>query len=484
MVKRILKIGGLCICVIFCGTIWYFCSHYSIADMKEMFYIAAYNGEAEIRVDFNETVNTIKPLNGINNGPKSRNYGDISEDKWELDATEIYKELNIPVVRTHDSEYPYGQDKFIDIHCIFPDFSKDVDDPSSYNFVYTDKYIEAIVESGAEVLFRLGESIDHSGNNLYINPPEDYKKWAQICEHIIRHYNEGWADGYKYNIQYWEIWNEPDNTGKMWTGTMEEFYELYKVTATYLKSVYPDIYIGGYGAANCSEDNITQFLQYIKQDGEQTPLDFFSWHTYTSEPWEYGANAATVRRLLDENGYTETLSFLDEWNYIESWSDILGAQGTIQTVKGASFIISSLIMMQYSPIDKAMYYDGQFTDGIMAWCGLYKSEEELLPGYYAFELFEKIYQQGEQVSVSEPDDGMDSVYYLAASGEKDSVLLTNYDGKKSVEVAVKYDGDKKKAAITRINEELPEGVTAEKKVFFNTIILNVKPNEIIYVELS
>ena len=40
--------------------------------------------------------------------------------------------------------------------------------------------------------------------------PKDFKKWAVICEHIIRHYTEGWADGFFYDMPYWEIWNEPD----------------------------------------------------------------------------------------------------------------------------------------------------------------------------------------------------------------------------------------------------------------------------------
>lgn len=24
------------------------------------------------------------------------------------------------------------------------------------------------------------------------------------------HYNDGWADGFSYNITYWEVWKEPD----------------------------------------------------------------------------------------------------------------------------------------------------------------------------------------------------------------------------------------------------------------------------------
>ena len=26
-------------------------------------------------------------------------------------------------------------------------------------------------------------------------PPKDYAKWARICEHVVRHYNEGWGWG-------------------------------------------------------------------------------------------------------------------------------------------------------------------------------------------------------------------------------------------------------------------------------------------------
>ena len=39
------------------------------------------------------------------------------------------------------------------------------------------------------------------------------------------HHNEGWADGFNYGIEYWEIWNEPDfdkddaSNKRTWGGT-------------------------------------------------------------------------------------------------------------------------------------------------------------------------------------------------------------------------------------------------------------------------
>lgn len=426
----------------------------------------------------------MKPLHGINNGPKS-GYSETEdgEAKWELNATILYQQAGIPVVRTHDTEYPYGQDHFIDIHCIFPDFSRDPDDPSAYNFLETDQYISAIIESGAQVLFRLGESIDHSGENLYINPPEDYEKWARICEHIIRHYNEGWADGFHYNIVYWEIWNEPDNSS-MWTGTLEDYYELYCITASYLKEIYPDILIGGGAFSDCSSGQLVPFLQYIGSGEEKIPLDFLSWHLYSTEPSSYFYYGNEVRTILDENGYTETMNFLDEWNYVADWNDLEGAWETISSSKGASFNAATLISMQNSAIGSAMYYDGQYVFAD-AWCGLYDAQAQEKPGYYAFYYFNRLYCLGTQVHT---EGEAENIYLCAASGKDGTAaLLTNYssgpDDRNPVTVRLTFSSSASGVSITRINDSHPGGKTTEKYILSNSVYLKIYPNDVIYVEL-
>ena len=85
--------------------------------------------------------------------------------------------------------------------------------------------------------------------------PPDLHKWAQICEHIVRHYNEGWNNGFHYGIEYWEIWNEPENPS-MWQGTKEQFFELYRVAANHLKSTFPQLKVGGYAGCGCGADKV------------------------------------------------------------------------------------------------------------------------------------------------------------------------------------------------------------------------------------
>ena len=115
-------------------------------------------------------------------------------------------------MRPHDAALSstYGGPHCIDISGIFSNFDADVNSPESYDFTITDKYIESVYTGGAQMFFRLGQSIENAAKKYNVYPPKDYRKWAQICEHIILHYNEGWTDGYHYGIKYWEIWNEAD----------------------------------------------------------------------------------------------------------------------------------------------------------------------------------------------------------------------------------------------------------------------------------
>lgn len=434
-----------------------------------------------VKIDFSKDVGPIKPLNGINNGPASGYEKQASgEIQWKLDVTDLFQDMGIPYVRTHDTEYPYGQDLFVDIHCIFPDFSADVNDPASYRFQETDEYIKQITESGSQVFFRLGESIDHSGENRYTRPPEDVKKWAEICEHIVRHYNEYWASGFSYGITYWEIWNEPDS-GSMWRGEPEEYYELYQVTASYLKETHPEIKVGGGAFSYPEEELVIPFLETIS--AQKTPLDFFSWHTYTGNPITFAQTAQKVRDLLDQYGYTETESVLDEWNYLEGWEDQTNAVKVRNSLQGGTFLAASLIAMQNSPVDLAMYYDGQYVFADY-YCGLYDSQGNPKPGYYSFLFWQNLNRLGSQAEVK--IEGLQDVYCCAASRDgENGILLANYR-EVPANVTVRYSGGDwiEKIKIVRVNEDHLNGVVEEQCAFGGRITLRLDWGEVAYLSFS
>ena len=143
-------------------------------------------------------------------------------------------------------------------------------------------------QTGAEPIYRLGESIEHTSVKRYVHPPADMEKWAAVCLGIIRHYNEGWANGFHYNIRYWEIWNEPENRPAMWSGTDDDYLRLYRTTALAIKKEFPALKVGGpaLGASGSfvkgefvPTDFAANFLAMCRKDN--VPLNFFSWHCYT-----------------------------------------------------------------------------------------------------------------------------------------------------------------------------------------------------------
>ena len=113
-------------------------------------------------------------------------------------------EANIPYSRLHDTYGVFGGNLFVDIPNIFRDFDADETDPASYDFVFTDALLDKMMKHGVEPYFRLGVTIEnaHTLKSYRVFPPKDYHKWARICEHIIRHYNEGWANGFRYGVTY------------------------------------------------------------------------------------------------------------------------------------------------------------------------------------------------------------------------------------------------------------------------------------------
>lgn len=380
---------------------------------------------AKITVDFSKQKGKIKPVNGVGQPPIL--YG-VDDEMFHY-----LTEARIPFSRLHDTGGFLGGNRFVDVPNLFRDFDADPDDPAAYDFAFTDVLITSLIKHGVEPFFRLGVSIENDiAIRAYrIDPPKDFHKWAVICEHIIRHYTEGWADGFRYNIRYWEIWNEPDNWEEIelnqeWHATKEVFYEFYGVASTYLKEKFPHLMIGGYGSCGfCSLDGegtklansspryayfvefFDGFIDYIK--AHNCPLDFFSWHSYTTPSRTMG-HARYARRRLDEAGYTHTESTCNEWNYR---ADLRG------TIQHAAFTTGMLLGFQDVPLDSAMFYDARC--GVSTYSGLFNPLTlKPFPAYYGFIAFGELYTRGTQV---ESTCDTENVFAVAATGEAGSCLV-------------------------------------------------------------
>ena len=75
-----------------------------------------------IHIDFNQRLGAMKPMHAVNNGPVYK----FAEDQ-RITNLPHFQAAGIPYARTHDASFyaTYGGEHTIDVHAIFPDFSKD-----------------------------------------------------------------------------------------------------------------------------------------------------------------------------------------------------------------------------------------------------------------------------------------------------------------------------------------------------------------------
>jgi len=410
---------------------------------------------ADVTVFPDREVGPVKPMNGVNNGPAGP-YG-LGKSQTR-DNFDDYRAAKIPFARTHDAAFSecYGSEHTVDITSIFPDFSKKVDDPKAYDFAITDWYLQRIRNMGTEVFFRLGQKIEHHVKKYGIVPPADFKKWAQICEHIIRHYNEGWADGHKWNIRYWEIWNEADldmttwNTNpRTWAGTEQQFFEMFTITAKHLKKNFPNLHIGGPALAG-NEAWADRFLAQMEKD--KTPLDFFSWHIYSTDPKKIAAKADRMRKLVDKYGYTKAETILNEWNYIRGWTDDYPySLKTIHGVKGAAFTSATMSACQNANVDILMYYDARPETPYNGLFDFYSFQP--LPSYYSFYAWSRLADFGKQIQATTDDEDL---YVVAVKGQDGTVRtwVTRYNENDNVNrsktVKIHINGIKEGEAVAHV----------------------------------
>lgn len=418
-----------------------------------------------------------KPMNAVNNGPVHKRH--VTDQKRT--NLHLYKDAKIPYARNHDAAFDkdYGSEHSTDITAVFPDFSKDPYSPESYDFACTDEYIRIINLAGTKTFYRLGQKIEHYVKKYGTIPPTDFNKWAVVCEHIIRHYTEGWADGFDAGIEYWEIWNEPDldddnsPNKRTWGGTKAQFFDLFEITAKHLKKCFPNLKIGGPALA-WNETWADEFLCEMQK--RNTPIDFFSWHIYCTRPEHMTQKAERIKAMLVKYGYQNAESILNEWNYVRGWEDdFIYSIRQIIGNKGAAFTMACMTESQKSSVDMLMYYDARpcVFNGLFDFYSL-----EPLKGYYPFKWYSGFYGLSEIRAEATPEN----IHSLGGIDENGKVcaIVTYYtddDGMPSKDIEIDFGRSGKYEVFVVDEDRTAESVGVTDKLSFE-----MKPNSFVLVK--
>jgi len=388
----------------------------------------------EIHVNASQVKGTIRSFQGVNGVPTP-----IMDGLPNL--VQQYKDLGIDVIRTHDTMGPtdisaqFSNDNPLlawlvpdntqrakivaagNAANLFPNWNADPDKPESYNFAPTDKVIEGIRATGAEVYYRIGRSwgADYT-------PLPDLDKFASVVKHVAMHYNHGWDHGYQNSIRYWEFWNE-DDTPFFWTDTPETFYKLYEKTARALKSVDASIQVGADAKGFPLEGGPFRedLLDYCAAN--KVPLDFYSWHYYamnTADPYDFNRIGTEIRQVMNAHGFSNAKSILSEWNLTPDFTD--PEKPRLQGIINAAFIGNVLIYLQDSSIDMAQFYRAD-----AAWMGLFDLNGNYYKPAYTFVAAGKMLATPQRLALTGDDlTGFAALAGRSTDGNTVQILITNY----------------------------------------------------------
>ncbi|WP_304225511.1 hypothetical protein [Gracilinema caldarium] len=354
----------------------------------------------------------------------------LRED-WRRQLAQCKKELDFQYVRFHgllnddmsvclrNNETGKIEYSFFNIDSIF-DFLLSI---GMKPFIEL-SFMPTALASGPNTVFH------YKGN---ITPPTSYDEWAHLIEALARHLLERYG-AEEVRSWFFEVWNEP-NLDMFWTGTMEEYFKLYQVTALAIKKADQFLRVGGPSTA--IDAWIPEFKSFCTQN--RVPLDFITTHHYPTDlAFSLGTNmeermaraqrgelAWRTRKVLQDA--SPLTVYYTEWNNSPSPRDLYH-----DLPYNGAFIVKTIIDILDQPLGcysfwtfsdifeecgfSSMPFHGGF--GLLTIHGIPK------PSYRAFQFLSRL--SGNRLPVQ--IEGEQSTIDCAASqdGDRITILISNH----------------------------------------------------------
>ncbi|MGN0534711.1 MAG: hypothetical protein ACI4IR_01755 [Eubacterium sp.] len=168
-----------------------------------------------------------------------------------------------------------------------------------YSFYQVAKIYDKLLEIGVKPFVEIGfmpsalasgkKTVFHYKGNVTL--PKKMEEWQDfICEFARFLINRYGAE--EVRSWYFEVWNEPD-LSCFFKGSMQDYYRLYAATVRALKSVDPQLMVGG--PATTKSSHITEFLDFCKK--ENVPVDFVTTHQYPTDELGHSLNREKLKQI-------------------------------------------------------------------------------------------------------------------------------------------------------------------------------------------
>lgn len=196
--------------------------------------------------------------------------------------------------------------QYVRFHGIFDDgmmvYHEDNGEPV-FNFRFIDQLFDFLLSVGLKPFVEIGfmpyelakdphKSVFYKKS--YISPPMSIDRWCELVEAFLLHcLNRYGAE--EVETWHFEFWNEPE-LSVFWSGTVDEYLELYHRTYQVMKGCSNQLKIGAPGRI-LGFKSVPFFAQFIRYCREHACMpDFIPIHFY---PHEDGLEAIDHQELLD-----------------------------------------------------------------------------------------------------------------------------------------------------------------------------------------
>jgi xylan 1,4-beta-xylosidase len=176
--------------------------------------------------------------------------------------------------------------KYLRMHGLLCDemgvYTEDRQGNPQFNFQYVDALYDALLKQHIRPFVELSfmpRKLASGTKTVFwwkgnVTTPKDPAKWAMLIRALLAHWKERYGEA-EITQWYYEVWNEPD-LKMFWSGSMNEYFKLYKTTSEAVKAECPKCRVGGPAAA--AQYTAEAFEKWVAVSHE--PVDFISEHTY------------------------------------------------------------------------------------------------------------------------------------------------------------------------------------------------------------
>ena len=341
---------------------------------------------------------------------------------------------------------------FVKMHSVFDDdmmVYSEYDGAPHYNFSLIDNVYDFLLSVDLKPFVQLSFmpsalAAQKDKTTFYakviISPPKEMSKWNALVEKFVRHLIDRYG---REEVESWPfaVWNEPFTSDSIFgLGTKEDYYELYANSFITIKSIDPEIKVGGpshFAAFGKSNRMLIEFLSKMKERG--CVPDFIDLHYYDTDmsrlyldkngmkistllsprPGTFDEEMTRLQAELAESGFGDIPVYLTEWNSTTSHRDLLS-----DTCFKSSYIVKNALET-YGKLQKGGYWlltdlheesyleDKLFHGGL----GMFTVNGIKKPAYFAYSFLSKL---GDELITK--GDG----YFVTKRGDKYVILLYNY----------------------------------------------------------